>query len=76
MNMKIEKNIPIPKSGTYRGKYKDVLLEMEVGDSVVTNFKELTGMRQAAKVLGYKITARKLDERYETESDYRVWRIE
>ena len=72
--MKIEKNIPIPTRHDH-GKYKEVLLKMEVGDSVVTDFNGQAGFRQAARKLGYKVGARKLGRGYEQQSNFRVWRL-
>ena len=65
----------MPDSRSTKGKYKDILLEMEVGDSVVATFNEQAGLRQAARVLGYKIGGRKLGNKFERESNFRVWRL-
>lgn len=46
--MQIEKNIPMPKSKN-RGKWKDLLEQMEVGDSIlVDSFSQFEPIRRAA----------------------------
>ena len=72
--MKIEKNIPMPEKRSSSGKYKDVLRQMEIGDSVSASFNEQAGLRQAAKVLGFRIAARK-ENKGKFPSKFRIWRI-
>ena len=71
--MKIEKGIPIPRSKC-QGKYIKVVSLMEVGDSVLLNCKNTTdnnvhGIRQAGRKIGFKLSARTMDE------GVRVWRV-
>ena len=71
--MKIEKGIPIPRS-KFQGKYIKVVSLMEVGDSVLLNCKNTTdnsvhGIRQAGRSIGFKLSARTMDE------GVRVWRV-
>lgn len=67
--MKIDKNIPVPTDGRGRkGIYKEIINQMEVGDSVLCNTNEYVGMNHASKRMGVKLTSR-------TEGDKRrVWR--
>ena len=64
----IEKDIPIPKMRW--AKYRDVIVRMEVNDSVVVpTHKDAQKLRMSiARHLGLKATSRKLDD-----GSYRVW---
>ena len=70
--MKIDRGVPITSvSSTRSGKWKDLLLDMEIGDSVLVDTKtETMTIRAAAKVLGMKVTVRGEDDKF------RVWRVE
>jgi hypothetical protein len=70
--MKIDRGVPITSaSSTRSGKWKDLLLDMEIGDSVLVDTKtETMTIRAAAKGLGMKVTVRGDDNKF------RVWRIE
>ena len=66
--MKIDKNIPIPNRGRH-GKWKELVSQMDVGDSVLVKIKERSAMNNAMVAQGYKGTTR-------IEGDkIRVWRI-
>ena len=69
--MKIDRGVPITSvSSTRSGKWKNLLLDMEIGDSVLVDTKtETMTIRAAAKVLGMRVTCRKEDNKF------RVWRI-
>ena len=67
--MKIDKNIPIPDKGRH-GKWKELVSQMDVGDSVlIDNKRERSAINNAMVAKGYKGTQR-------IEGDkIRVWRI-
>lgn len=66
-NIKIDKNIPIPKSSS---KYADFIGKMEVGDSVmVENLRARNSLYQVMKRKGWEIVSRK-----STNQSYRLWR--
>jgi len=70
LNMKIEKNIPIPIDTLGRKDvYKDFINKMEVSDSVLCTPREYDGMLAAAKFLGVKLTSRTIA------ANRRVWRL-
>ena len=66
MDLKIEKNIPMPKT------ILEFLESMEVGDSVVCNKTEYCTLRTTANnsQSGLKVAARQLED-----GSYRVWRV-
>jgi len=65
--MKIEKNIPIPLK---RSRLRDILNQMDVGDSVLLDTKsEYVAMRHSALSLGFTIASRTIDDKI------RVWRM-
>ena len=70
--MKIDKGVPITSSSNTRsGKWKDLLGQMEVGDSVLVDTKtETMTIRAAAKGLEMKVTVRGEDDKFG------VWRVE
>lgn len=75
MSIQIEKNIPIPAvTRAPYGEYSKVLANMEVGDSFTAEGDNMgtlqSRIRQSAKSLGIKITARKIEE-----GKLRVWRV-
>lgn len=72
----IEKNVPIPPLVRRQwGVYAEALQELEVGDSFVAEGANMatlnSSIRQSAKRLGIKITARA-----ESKTKLRIWRIE
>ena len=73
MEVKIEKNVPIPQGavGAKRGGLSDVIRKMEVGDSFVAQKKADSMQHIAYMVLGPgHVTIRKIDD-----NSCRVWRI-
>jgi hypothetical protein len=67
--MKIEKNVPLPEGNRGYGKYKEILSQMQDGDSVLCTATEAQGMRTAGKRLRVKTVSR-------AEGNMRrVWRI-
>ena len=70
--MKIDKGVPITSGPQTRsGKWKDLLLDMEIGDSVLVDSKtETMTIRAASFGLGMRVTCRKEADKF------RVWRIE
>ena len=70
--MKIEKGVPITSVySTRSGKWKDLLLDMEIGDSVLVDTKtETMTIRAASFGLGMRVTCRKEADKF------RVWRVE
>ena len=75
MDIKIEKNIPIPVHHHAHGKYVNVINQMEIGDSVtVENLKTRNSFYQCMKRKGYKAVTRRItDQGY---GAYRIWRTE
>ena len=83
-NLTIEKNVRIPLANSGpsqkgKSKYKTFLESMEVGDSVMLDFKTYgprdrsnfqAGMYLNAKELGMKITTRMING-----EGFRVWRV-
>lgn len=78
MSIKIEKNMPIPKSfKTSRGEVAKAMEKMEVGDSIwLGPFKPSlhSGTYTWAKRIGIKVTCRKLREG--NVEGLRLWRTE
>ena len=69
--IKIEKNIPIPRSSRGGGKWMRLAEKMEVGDSVLLKtVKHVQTFTHAAKKLGMKAVQRKCEE------GIRVWIVE
>ena len=72
--LKIEKNIPIS-----RGKYHQLLLDMEVGDSFVVQKKKYHNghFKRLSKILEIKLTSRSITKHPLDTGDFvRVWRVE
>ena len=70
----IQQNIPIPAWNRGRKrthKYEALIANMRKGDSVVLTLSKCAMLRKAAKDLGVKVTARRLN----AGDDYRVWRV-
>ena len=65
MDLKIEKNIPMPKSGL------TFLKSMEVGDSVVCSTSQYHTLRTSAN----NSQSVKVSARQEKDGLYRVWRV-
>jgi len=74
----IERNVPIPKGGQRSHRPDlDWVKTMQVGDSVVVDYRTSCSVMHRAKLLGFKMTQRKLDpNKTFKESDARVWRVE
>ncbi len=72
MNLKIERNVPVPPS--YRGAaatMREALKEMEIGDSfVLTSAIHYHAVYRVARDLGIAITARKIPG-----EGWRVWKV-
>ena len=71
--MKIEKGIPIPnRKDAQSGKWKDLLLQMEIGDSIggLTNNEKQSALN-AFKRLGLRGTSI-----HEGGHFYRIWRTQ
>ena len=64
MDLKIEKDVPIPQTVI------SLLKSMEVGDSVVCNLNKCNRLRARASQTEIKVLTRKLENNL-----YRVWRI-
>lgn len=72
----IERNIPIPTVRKAHRSDLDWVKTMEIGDSVVIDYKTSCSVMHRAKQLGFKMTQRKVDpSKSFKESDARVWRI-
>ena len=72
--MKIEKGICI-KSYSKQAKFDDLILQMEVGDSVlIESHTDLQQMRDAAHRQSKKVSARRA-KKNEPGASFRVWRI-
>lgn len=72
--LKIEKNIPIPGTGV-TGKWKELALNMSVGDSVlVDSQKEATGLTLALRKQNGKAMQRTM-RRADGGTELRVWRV-
>lgn len=74
MNVKIQKNIPIPPKVRVGQPSKYPYDLMNVGDSFARDCKSATSARAAASVMGKRL-AKKFVTRPEG-SKYRVWRVE
>jgi len=72
MEIKIDRGVPIaPVDKSRSGKWKDLLLSMNVGDSILVNTKtETMTIRAAAKGLQMNVTVRGEDDKF------RVWRVQ
>jgi len=64
MDLKIEKDVPIPHTAT------SLLESMKVGDSVVCNLNECNRLRASAQNSDIKVMSRKLED-----NSYRLWRV-
>lgn len=70
MTLIIEKDIPFPD--TKRSKYADIVIQMQVGDSVkVHSAKDRNNLYQQIKLRGHKAMTKKL---YKGDNVYRIWR--
>jgi len=68
--MKIDKNIPIPRKQHKKATWAALVDQMDVGDSVlVNNVSERQSLTMAIKAQGYEVTTRKVDDKF------RVWRL-
>ena len=74
----IERNVPIPKGGQRAHRTDlDWVKTMQPGDSVVVDYKTSCAIMHRGKLLGFKMTQRKLEaDKSFKESDARVWRIQ
>lgn len=74
MEIKIERNIPIPKYDRL-GKWESLLLSMKIGDSFAVSAKKplyvIQVVFRAAKRLGLKAVSRRLKA-----GGYRIWRTQ
>jgi len=73
--IKIEKNIPIPKSKGQgrRPVWQNLALEMEIGDSVLIEITQAMSFRKGAEAVGRKVKQSIIDC---PEGMARVWRVE
>ena len=69
MDLKIEKNIPIPKT-TCNSKTSEMLKQMEIGDSITCNKKRLNSIKSSAYYHGILFVTRKIKDNL-----YRFWKI-
>lgn len=70
----IQHDVPVPRKRCGRKrtyKYEALIANMKKGDSVVLTLSKCGMLRQAAKDLGIKVTARRIS----AGDDYRVWRV-
>lgn len=71
MEIKIEKNIPVPKHTRRKSKYYIVAKEMETGDSVqVLERKDANSLYSYILKTGGKSISRKLED-----GTFRVWKV-
>lgn len=71
--IKIDKNIPIPKTGT---KSIYPFAEMEVGDSFSVDISQQAGVKSSSYAFGNRQTPiRKFTTRKINENEARIWRI-
>ena len=74
-NLKIEKNIPIPKKYRSNTKSGETINKMEVGDCVTVEGKNAKSCFYAAmRKKGYKAATREVSS--EGYGIYRIWRTE
>ena len=74
-DIKIEKNIPIPKKYRSNTKYGKTINKMEVGDSITVEGKNAKScFYTAIRKQGYKAATRKVSS--EGYGIYRIWRTE
>ena len=73
MGFKIEKGVPMTAPSRDRsGKWKDLLGQMEVGDSVqLESQTQATSIRNTAKRMGLLVRCQQQDD-----GSFRAWRIE
>lgn len=68
--MKIDKNIPVPRRQVKKATWAALVDQMDVGDSVLVNsVAERASLTNAIKAQGYEATTRKEDDKF------RVWRL-
>lgn len=79
MNLKIEKNVPIPGTRAKHRTWRDLASEMKVGDSVLVTGKDeheamskKQALANAMRTLGQKTMQRQITRGDRTK--YRVWR--
>ena len=73
MNIKIDKDIPIPLERA-RSQTKEDIKKMKVGDSIwVPTNKESERYRHAMMRLGWEVTVRRTKE--PSPNGYRIWRL-
>lgn len=75
-DVKIEKNVPLPKRSRNRRRWGEVIEKFKVGDSILLNdHLDLGSFRAAASRAGYHlVTAQENTKNGETK--YRAWRAE
>lgn len=71
MEVKIEKNVPIPPQSWRIAKYP--FHEMEVGDSLLIDYQERNAVLGAAKKYG-KDTEKDFTSKRVSETEARIWR--
>jgi len=73
MGFKIEKGVPMTAPSRDRsGKWKDLLNQMSVGDSVVVDEQsQATSIRNTGKSMGLLVRCQQQDD-----GSFRAWRIE
>lgn len=67
-NIKIEKNIPMPNG--QHSPYRDVLKQMDVGDSFLLRKQSVQSVRNATKGLEIGVATRTVDD-----ANVRIWRV-
>ena len=73
MDIKIEKNIPIPTYHHSNNKYAKVISQMEIGDSVtVETVRAKNSFYQCMRRKGYKGVSRRITD--QGHGIYRIWR--
>lgn len=75
--LKIDRDVPMPGTGL-AGKWKQLAVQMRVGDSVVVpDQKAATGLHGALKTIGGKSAQRMMSRRVHGSEvkELRVWRV-
>lgn len=73
MEMKIEKNVPMPKNRQGRPRiYDSTLLQMQVGDSILLPKLKANALYQAAKRINIPVSQRWEDSSH---THIRTWRV-
>ena len=76
--IKIEKGIPVPldrRRWNGHGKWTDLLLRMDVGDSALIPYFKLSSVYVASKGLGYKVRCQAQDWPDHGDRQVRIWRV-